>query len=624
MQARRQPADRHRTKNRSGPDGAASHHHAVGDRGNGLARPRHRIRAALLPLIEERARFIIKRETGKIEKELKKLLVKDPRNLRNLTSLRKWIDEFYQGHAAWAAERMEPMVRAYAELIDGAVGDEIGATGRTTPRLEKFVSDHAAAFGLRDASEARLQLMALTQGVNKEDVAEAIRRRLAEWKLVRPRQIALGEATRITEGIASFLLDLRPAQAHRGAHARPGSGVHTLSTADLDRIAYFLLHRYFAMKAVRLTVRDLAERGKVSLRLKRAARALGLRDYIIAPDIGRPPTAADLWKMRDATFETAIERAAFKRALILARQAGELGLPDAAVPHLPKAIEKLAKLGLSWRDLPEQIGFSFCRKGAVGPVLRGHAGKLDDSRAELVLAGSPEWTTAYTESLCKAGITVESVQAEGVTHEQRWVEASGEIVPDGRNHGGRVPLRRPDFWQLLENNIVHVDNQLIQGSAFDTTPLLEAVAQKGAAMIDTQRRKARILAVLCEIVKLRAKARQREVVRERTDGVRNVRRSFSASHEELTEEGRKRRDRKIADAKTAHSTPALADEIAETLRNLGVYDRDKQERLGKARRPRRRGRPRWPGLRATLARLKKGHSVRDLHATILRLHLLTR
>lgn len=383
---------------------------------------------------------------------------------------------------------------------------------------------------------------------------------------------------------------------------RRPSRVLQMSSSDLDRIAYFLLHRYFAMRAVRLMVRDLAERGKVSLRLKRAARALGLHDYIVAPEIGRPPAAVHLWKMRDATFETGIERAAFKRALTLARQAMELGLPAEPMPQPSRALRRLAKLGLNVLDLPEHIGFSFCRKGAAGPVLRGHAGKVDDSRAELVLAGSPEWTTAYTEGLCKAGITVESVQKEGVTHEQRWVEASGEIVPDGRKHGGRVPLRRPDLWQLLENNIVRVNNQLIQDSAFNTTALLEAAAQKGVAMIDAQRRKARVFAVLCELARLRGRARQREAKAKLAKALRREWDAWRSSQEEIDPKGRSRRDRRIANIRAENRVPKHSEVVAQTLREWGIYYRVPNP--------------------ATLRRLRGDVSERDLHAKILRLHRL--
>ena len=307
-----------------------------------------------------------------------------------------------------------------------------------------------------------------------------------------------------------------------------------------------------------MTVRELAERGKIYPRLRRAARTLRLRDYIVAPGIGEPPTAADLWKQRHADFKTG-----------------------------------------------KEIGFSFARERAAHPVLRGTARKLADGRACLVLAGPPDLTEAYTKELGRAGATVERSETEGVTLKQRWTEASGEIVADRRTHGGRAPLRRPDFWAFLEHDLWY-----------------ENTIPPGRRLIDVEGRRRLLAAVLYELARLRGKARKREVARERAMRVRKARDTLRSSldfqGEDMDADARRFLERRIDAIRAAHPTPTLADEIAAALREWGAYDRLEQELLGKA--GSHHGRRSWPGLRKTMSRLRAGYSVNDLHAIILHLH----
>ena len=169
---------------------------------------RRKLKEVQTPVIEARARVIIKRETEKIEKELQRLLSEGPRNRRDLTSLRKSIDEFYKEHAGWAADRMEPVIRNYAELISKDVAGELGNDPEAPmpPQLEKFVSDYSSRFGAREASEGRLQILALMQEGDEAQVAEAIRERLGEWSEKRPGKIAVAESTQFMAAAAKVVM----------------------------------------------------------------------------------------------------------------------------------------------------------------------------------------------------------------------------------------------------------------------------------------------------------------------------------------------------------------------------------------------------------------------------------
>jgi HK97 family phage portal protein len=180
----------------SAPPGPASA--AAAARSKAL-RTRRRIRKSQQPHIEDRARMIVKREIGTIGTELKKMLGTDGRNRRDLTALRNTIDEFYATHGAWAASKMQSVLLGYALLLEGAIADELGAEAKDemSPALERFAMDYIRQFGKREASEGRLQLLAVIADHEEEGdeaVAEALQERLDEWGEKRPGKIGMRES----------------------------------------------------------------------------------------------------------------------------------------------------------------------------------------------------------------------------------------------------------------------------------------------------------------------------------------------------------------------------------------------------------------------------------------------
>jgi hypothetical protein len=171
---------------------------------------RRKIRAAQQKVLEDRAASIVRREIGAIEKELKQLRSAPGRSRRDLDTLKRAIEEFYATHGAWSAERMRPILAAYSELIDGAIAQELDRDldAETPPLLERFVRDYAAAFGKREASEGRLQLLALIDEnaeAGEEEVAAALQQRLDEWGDKRAGKIGAAESVRFMGGAAKVL-----------------------------------------------------------------------------------------------------------------------------------------------------------------------------------------------------------------------------------------------------------------------------------------------------------------------------------------------------------------------------------------------------------------------------------
>lgn len=172
-------------------------------------RLRRRIRKSQQSVIEDRARTIVNREIGAIEKLVKPLHA-EPRSRRSLASLRRDIEAFYDDHAAWATQRMHPVMRNYADLISGAMADELGTDpgDELPPELERFVKDYSGHFGKREASEGKLQLLALVdefEAEGDEAVAAAIESRVAEWGDKRAGKIAGIESVRFMSATAKVL-----------------------------------------------------------------------------------------------------------------------------------------------------------------------------------------------------------------------------------------------------------------------------------------------------------------------------------------------------------------------------------------------------------------------------------
>lgn len=171
-------------------------------------RLRRRIRKAQLPILEERARAIVNREIAAIGGELKALAGAEAKSLRAAPTLRDSIEAFYAGHAGWAGQRMRPIVTAYGELIAGAMAVELGSDPEDDlpPELDRFLAEYSKRFGIREASEGRLQLLALIdEGGGDEAVAARIGARLGEWGEKRAGKIADVEATRAMAAVAKTL-----------------------------------------------------------------------------------------------------------------------------------------------------------------------------------------------------------------------------------------------------------------------------------------------------------------------------------------------------------------------------------------------------------------------------------
>ncbi len=159
----------------------------------------------------------------------------------------------------------------------------------------------------------------------------------------------------------------------------------------------------------------------------------------------------------------------------------------------------------------------------------------------------------------------------------KWVERTGSLVPKARTHGGRLGLKPPDPWQLLEQN---QDNQY------------------GQLLSEIVRRKNIPGRLLCELARLQARATQRKTECARKKAIEAKRKEWETC--DLDKEGRARLARVIQTIEDDFPKPDYRQLVASCLRK---WDQ-------RAPAP----------SRASLHRLAAGVGRRELHAYILSIH----
>jgi HK97 family phage portal protein len=160
-----------------------------------LLRDRHAL--AQLPVFADRARAVVDRELGQVRRAIKKAL-----DGRDATDLRAWLDEFYESHGRWVAERFAPVIRAYAATVRSDIGVELGQDIELTPELETFEAEYVAAVGTRWAADSKGQLLALLRDTEPDDIEAVLTERLDEWEEKRAGKAAKRETYRAENALA--------------------------------------------------------------------------------------------------------------------------------------------------------------------------------------------------------------------------------------------------------------------------------------------------------------------------------------------------------------------------------------------------------------------------------------
>lgn len=147
---------------------------------------------AQLPILEEIAGRLVRRETKDVRRQLEKSM-----RSRGVEDFRAWLEEFYGSFDGVVIDFFRAAMLSYARQAMLAAASELGEKPKgLTTGLREFVNGYLEAMGGQWARSSRLQLEALLDeaAAAGTDPAEAVTQRLDGWEETRPGKAADAQA----------------------------------------------------------------------------------------------------------------------------------------------------------------------------------------------------------------------------------------------------------------------------------------------------------------------------------------------------------------------------------------------------------------------------------------------
>lgn len=163
---------------------------------------RRRIMDSQLPLLEEVAARVYRREINDVGAQARKLLK------RGNPEFDAWLREFYQGHREWSENQVRAVFLAYAELMAGEAAAEVGAEIESQA-IENFVNKYVASYAERQAAYSEEHIRAIVEGdYLEEDLFQALKDEFTLWRTDRPAKTAFGEMVQQGNAVSKFAYGL--------------------------------------------------------------------------------------------------------------------------------------------------------------------------------------------------------------------------------------------------------------------------------------------------------------------------------------------------------------------------------------------------------------------------------
>lgn len=165
-----------------------------------LAASRQTLVRAQVPVLEDIAGRVTRRETNDIRRAVQKFL----RKANDLAGFLLWLDEFYREHAGFVERNFGPAIESIGMLVLQAVSDELGqdSTDKQRQQVISFVSEYVGTLGQRWSISGKEQLMKLAEAEVGAALADTIDERLDGWDETTPGKVGRREATRTVNAIA--------------------------------------------------------------------------------------------------------------------------------------------------------------------------------------------------------------------------------------------------------------------------------------------------------------------------------------------------------------------------------------------------------------------------------------
>lgn len=175
-----------------GKSETVSHLTRADEQQEGLRVNRVEMARAQLPILEEIAGRLVRRETKDVRRQIEKSM-----RSRGVDEFRAWLEEFYGTFDGVVIDFFRAAMLSYARQAMLAAATELGEKPKgLTQGLREFVNGYLEAMGGQWARSSRLQLEALLDeaAAAQTDPAEAVTQRLDGWEETRPGKAADSQA----------------------------------------------------------------------------------------------------------------------------------------------------------------------------------------------------------------------------------------------------------------------------------------------------------------------------------------------------------------------------------------------------------------------------------------------
>lgn len=161
-----------------------------------------RIAKSYQRVFEDAARRVVVREKQDILRKARKTLTE-----RSADDFLAWLQEFYLQAPVWMKRIIMPTLLSYAEAIQAAAADEVGAEVGMTEELEQYMDGYADIWARDYIQSSQGQLEAVLRDTYEQglDPYEAIEARLTEWEERRPAKVAKKETIEAANVVSKFV-----------------------------------------------------------------------------------------------------------------------------------------------------------------------------------------------------------------------------------------------------------------------------------------------------------------------------------------------------------------------------------------------------------------------------------
>lgn len=167
-----------------------------------LRRGKVALAQAYLPLFQDVAGRIVRREVADVRRALKKYLKK-----RSLVDFKSWLTEFYRDFHPVVVDTFRALMESYAAQVEGAVAGELDIDeADSVNEMDDFITRYLENIAFEYVASSQGQIEALMDEASQagEEADERIEERLGEWEEKRPAKMAQQQTFEANNALAVF------------------------------------------------------------------------------------------------------------------------------------------------------------------------------------------------------------------------------------------------------------------------------------------------------------------------------------------------------------------------------------------------------------------------------------